>query len=154
MSAPRPRVALIHPYWDFWETSVPYDLRADRDRLSAEVREALDVEWVEPERAECVLVLQTMATPPAWTIELLPPLPVVVWAAHRRSRVPEAFDHGGITAEGATVGTPMLTSVLVREGRPFELVVGGVTDLVTRASATDALRGAAAATRVLSLIHI
>ena len=27
---------------------------------------------------------------------------------------------------GATVGTPMLTNLLVRSGRPFELVVGGV----------------------------
>lgn len=148
MAVGRPRVTLLHPYWDFWETSVAYDLRADRDRLGGEVRAAVDVQWVEPHGADCVLVLQTMATPPAWTIAELPDLPVVVWAAHRWERIPAEFDHGGITAEGATVGTPMLTSVLVREGRPFELVVGRVDDPVVRAAVTDALRGAAAATRV------
>jgi L-arabinose isomerase len=148
VSASSPRAALVHPYWDFWEASVPYDLRADRDRLAAEVRAALAVEWVEPERAECLLVLQTMATPPAWTLAELPALPLVVWAAHRWQRVPESFDHGGITAEGATVGTPMLTSVLVRERRPFELVVGRVDDPETLSAVAAALRGAAAATRI------
>jgi L-arabinose isomerase len=141
-------VALIHPYWDFWEASVPFDLREDRDRLAADVRAALDVEWTDPDRAECVLVLQTMATPPAWTTAELGPLPLVVWAAHRWSRIPEAFDHGGITAEGATVGTPMLTSVLVREQRPFELTVGRVDDAGACAAVESALRGAAAATRL------
>jgi L-arabinose isomerase len=141
-------VALVHPYWSFWEASVPYDLRADRDELAAAVRGRLDVEWVAPDQADCVLVLQTMATPPAWTLAELPPAPLVVWAAHRRRHVPEHFDHGGITAEGATVGTPMLTSVLVRERRPFELVVGLIDDAATLRAVGDALRGAAAAARV------
>jgi L-arabinose isomerase len=143
-------VALVHPYWSFWEASVPYDLRADRERFADEARARLDVDWVEPDRAECVLVLQTMATPPASTLDALPTLPLVVWAAHRRRAVPELFDHGGITAEGATVGTPMLTSVLVREGRPFELVVGLVDDSQTSSAVMSALSGAAAASRVRS----
>ena len=138
----------MHPYWSFWEASVPYDLRADRDEFAAAVRARLDVEWVTAEQAECVLVLQTMATPPAWTLAELPRLPLVVWAAHRRRTVPEHFDHGGITAEGATVGTPMLTSVLVRDHRPFELIVGLIDDAPTLSAVGDALRGAAAATRV------
>ncbi|MBV8080103.1 MAG: hypothetical protein JO186_06975, partial [Actinobacteria bacterium] len=141
----RPKVALVHPYWDFWEAAVPFDLRADREQFAAAAQEGLDVEWVRPEDAEAVLVLQTMATPPAWTTRALPDLPLVVWAAHRRSTVPETFDHSDITTEGATVGTPMLTSVLVRERRPFELVMGRVED---SAPVFEALRGAAAATRV------
>jgi L-arabinose isomerase len=141
----RPQVALVHPYWDFWEAAVPFDLRADREQFAAAAQGALDVEWVPPEQAEAVLVLQTMATPPAWTLRQLPDLPLVVWAAHRRSVVPHSFDHSDITTEGATVGTPMLTSVLVREGRPFELVVGRVEDA---APVGEALRGAAAATRL------
>jgi L-arabinose isomerase len=143
-----PKVALVHPYWSFWEASVPYDLRADRDRFAAEVRARLEVDWVEPEHAECVLILETMATPPAATLAELPALPLVVWAAHRRRAVPESFDHGAITAEGATVGTPMLTSVLVRQGRPFELIVGLVDDPQTTAAVLAALRGAAGASRV------
>ena len=144
----RPRVALYQPYWDFWEAAVPFDLRADRDRLAAEVRAQLDVEWVEPQRAECVLVLETMATPPAWALAELPDLPLVVWAAHRRIPVPESFDHAAITTQGATVGTPMLTSVLVREQRPFELAVGRIDDPETLVEVLGVLRGAAAATRL------
>ena len=144
----RPRVALHQPYWDFWEASVPFDLRADRERLAAEVRSQLDVEWAEPEQAECVLVLETMASPPAWTLAELPDLPLVVWAAHRRTSIPESFDHAAITTEGATVGTPMLTSVLVRERRPFELAVGRIDDPATLDEVRAALRGAAAATRL------
>src|SRR2546426_1148746 len=68
MTTGRPRVALVQPYWDFWEASVQYDLRADRARLGDEVRAALDVEWVDQADAECVLVLQTMATPPACAV--------------------------------------------------------------------------------------
>jgi L-arabinose isomerase len=147
-SRPVPRIALVEPYWDFWESSVPFDLRADRAALGAAVRAALPVEWVEPERADAVLVLQTMATPPAWTLPALGSLPVVVWAAHRGGPLGESFDHGAITSEGATVGAPMLTSVLVREGRPFELVLGRVDDPQTLAAVSVALAAAAAARRL------
>ena len=97
----RPRVTLFQPYWDFWEAAVPFDLRADRDRLAAEVRSRLDVDWVKQEQAECVLVLETMASPPAWTLAELGDLPLVVWAAHRHARVEESFDHTAITTEGS-----------------------------------------------------
>jgi len=145
-----PRVALVEPYWDFWESSVPHDLRADRAAIGAAVRAALapGVTWVDDaEQADAVLVLQTMATPPAWTLPALGDRPVVIWAAHRRA-LPSGFDHAAITSEGATVGTPMLTSLLVREGRPFELVLGHIDDAGALAAVADALRAAGAATRL------
>lgn len=145
-----PRVALVEPYWDFWEPSVPYDLRADRAAIGAGVRAALDdrLEWVDDTaRADAVLVLQTMATPPAWTLPALGDRPVVVWAAHRRA-LPSGFDHAAITTEGATVGAPMLTSLLVRAGRPFELVLGRVDDPACVERVAGALQAAAAASRL------
>lgn len=148
MIAPQQRVALIHPYWEFWESSVSYDLRAERASIAADVQAALDVKWTDPEHADCLLVLQTMATPPAWTLANLARLPIVLWAAQRWSRIPDTLDHGGITAEGATVGTPMLSSVLVREQRPFELVVGRIDDPATLRAVSSALRGAATAARM------
>jgi L-arabinose isomerase len=144
-----PRVALVEPYWDFWERSAPFDLRADRAALGQEVRRALDVEWVAAEEADAVLVLQTMATPPAWTLPELGALPVVVWAAHRRGgSLGDGFDHGAITTEGATVGAPMLTSLLVRAGRPFEIVLGGIEDPGAQAEVAAALAAASAAHRL------
>jgi L-arabinose isomerase len=142
------RVALIEPYWDFWESSVPFDLRADRAALAGQVRAALDVEWVERDRADALLVLQTMATPPEWTLDALDGRPVVIWAAHRPGPFPAELDHGGITSEGATVGAPMLSSLLVRAGRPFELVLGRVDDADAQASVARALRAGAAAARL------
>jgi L-arabinose isomerase len=144
----RPRIAMIEPYWDFWESSASYDLRADRAALGSAARAALDVDWVEPEQAEAILVLQTMATPPTPTLRLLGSVPVVIWAAHRSGQFDPDFDHGSITSDGATVGTPMLTSVLVRDGRPFELKLGPLDDPETVREVGLALRAAAAAGRL------
>jgi len=163
VGSPAPRVGLVLPYWDFWEKSVPYGLRAEREALAGAAVETLAAEVVAVATvdsdaageeaalrlveagAEAVLVMQTMAAPPARTLAALGGLPVVVWAAQKEDRVPDAFDHGGITSFGATVGAPMITSMLVRQGRHFELVVGPVT----RIEPVDAaLRAAVAATRL------
>jgi L-arabinose isomerase len=163
VASPAPRVGLVLPYWDFWERSVPYDLRAEREALARGAADGLAADVVAvatvdsdeageeaarrfaEARAEAVLVMQTMAAPPARTLAALGALPVVIWAAQKEQRVPDTFDHGGITSFGATVGAPMVTSMLVRGARPFELVVGPVA----RAEPVDAaLRAAAAATRL------
>jgi L-arabinose isomerase len=150
---------------------VPYDLRADRERLADEATAALgrEVEIVGrgtvasredgaalaaelvDRGAEALLVLQTLAVMPAYTLAALRPLagcPVVVWAVHRQRRLPADFDHSAITSEGATVGTPMLTNTLVRAGRPFELVAGLVDDAETADGVTRALRAGSVATRL------
>jgi L-arabinose isomerase len=101
--------------------------------------------------AEAVLVLQTMAVMPAFALAALRPLhdlPVVIWAASPRERLPADIGHAAITAEGATVGTPMLTNTLVRAGRPFELVLGRVDDSTAATAVTRALRLAGAAHRL------
>jgi L-arabinose isomerase len=101
--------------------------------------------------AEAVLVLQTLAVMPAYALaalRALPSLPVVVWTANRERRVPADFDHERITSEGSTVGTPMLTNVLVRSARPFELVVGLVDDDAVVGAVVEALRLGAVASRL------
>lgn len=166
-----PRVALILPYNTFWEAAVPHDLRAEReaiaDRVAAALAGRVDVvargtvasvedgaalaARLEAANAEVALVLQTLAVMPAYTqavLRPLPGLPVVVWTAHRQQRLPAEFDHGSITSEGATVGTPMLTNTLVREGRPFDLVVGRFDHPLTIETVAGALRAGAAASRL------
>ena len=39
--ATRPRAALVLPYWSFWEHSVSYALRAEREALLEHARAAL-----------------------------------------------------------------------------------------------------------------
>ena len=150
---------------------MPFDLRADREALADRAQAALEphVEVVvrgtvasvedgvelgrrlRASEVEAVLVLQTLAVMPAYTSAALaevPQLPAVIWTVHREPRIPPDFDHAGITSEGATVGTPMLTNVLVRSGRPFRLVVGLVDDVGTLETVAEALRRGAAATRL------
>ena len=100
---------------------------------------------------DAVIVLQTMAVMPSYMLaclRLVPDLPVIVWALHRQTRLPSSFDHSAITSEGATVGTPMLTNVLVRSGRPFELIVGVLDGGSAIASVEQALRCAVAASQL------
>jgi L-arabinose isomerase len=100
---------------------------------------------------EAVLVLQTMAVPSAYTLALLdelPGVPVVIWALHETGLVEGGFDHGGITTQGATVGAPMLSNLLGRRGRPFEMVLGRLGDAARVGRVREALRLAAVARRI------
>ncbi len=156
-------VALVHPYWDFWASSVPGDFRADREALLARAAVALgpgldivvrDVYGDETQaahlvdacrRADVVVVVSTMAVPPATTMALLDPLPevpVVVWALHEEPRLPADFSHSDITTRGATVGAPMVVSALARAGRRYDVVM---TTLAEAAAAREAVDAAAAA---------
>jgi L-arabinose isomerase len=182
MRGVRPRIALVAPYWDFWERSVPYDLRAERAGLLADARAAragrraaagaapaphAEVACCRSiasredgaafarealaEGCEVAVVLQSMAVPPAFAgaaLEALPGLPLVIWTAHRTTRVRPDFSHGDITSEGATVGAPMLTNVLVRSGRPFALVLGRLHDPDVQRRVADAATAGAVARRL------
>lgn len=99
-------------------------------------------------RVDVLLVLQTMAVPPAYTLALIDALagvPVVVWALHETGLVEGGFDHGRITTHGATVGAPMLSNILGRRRRPFEMVLGRLRDVATVGRVREALRLAAVA---------
>ena len=147
----RPRVGVVHPYWTLWEHTAGPTFRADRQELARAVAADL-ADVVEPvavlevasaddgltvgrelaDRAvDVVLVVQTMAAPAAWTmaaISALPGVPVVIWALHETGLVDGSFDHGSITTQGATVGAPMLSNLLSRADRPFELVLARRSD--------------------------
>ena len=97
---------------------------------------------------DVILVLQSMAVPSGFVlraIEALAGVPVVIWAIHETGLVPGSFDHGGITTQGATVGAPMLSNILARRERPFELILGRRGDPVTLGRVRRALRLAAVA---------
>jgi L-arabinose isomerase len=164
----RPRIAVVHPYWTLWEHTAGPTFRADRLALARRVAASLEdgfepvgirdyasaseAEALAPgfaaAGAEAVLVLQTMAVPSAYTLALLdalPGVPVVIWALHETGLVEGAFDHGGITTQGATVGAPMLSNILGRRGRPFEMILGRLADEITVGRVRRALRLAASA---------
>jgi len=163
------RVAVFFPYWDFWEASVGGHFRRERSDILADVAQrlgdhAIEAIWrgmidspsagkkaareVRELGANVVLIVQTMAVPPAYTtaaLDELPELPVVIWAAQQGQSLPIEFDAGDITRMGATVGVPQLTNVLSRTGRAFSLFVGAHDDPESFGSiATDIRVGAVA----------
>jgi L-arabinose isomerase len=170
-AARRPPVAVLHPYWTLWEHTAGPTFRADRlalaRRLAGAFAGVVDPVAVEEVASiedggrlgaelagrgvDAVLVLQSMAVPPAYTLALLdalPSVPVVIWALHEAGLVGGDVDHGGITTQGATVGAPMLTNMLARTRRPFELVLGRMDDPAVVGRVQDALRAATVAASI------
>lgn len=163
----RPKVIALHPYWAFWEKAHAGDLRAAKEALlqsavaavpGVEVIAAFLLDDVSADSrqltdaaAEAILVIQSMAAPPALTARILAlraELPVVVWAIHEREALPDDFGHSEITCEGATVGTPQLLNVLQRQRRNFAVVLGRVHDPECGERVVRALRAAATAARL------
>lgn len=168
----RPQIAVVAPYWRFWEHSVGSNLRDRKLQQAREVVRAISpsadtVQLWQPDSLEeaeaagrrlrneaidAVLVLCSMAVPPATStglLDLITDVPAVIWAIHDTSDgLPAAFDHAEITTQGATVGAPMLTSALVRRGRPFELILGQRGDPDCLARVCRALLQAAVAGRL------
>jgi len=108
------RMAVVLPYWDFWETAVPWDFRADREALLAEAVEiasragTVAIAAVLPDERtavalrsklhdiDAVVVVSTMAVPSATTMALLADLehtPVLVWALSRMPELAQGFSH-------------------------------------------------------------
>jgi L-arabinose isomerase len=169
--AGRLRVVVVHPYWDLWEHTAGPNFRSERMALARQAaslfNEQIDVLGVydyasDAEAAaladnlratdvEALLVLQTMATPPGYTLALLDRLagvPIVIWALHETGLVGSVVSHREITTQGATVGAPMVTNLLVRRGVGFEIVLGRIGDPIVRDRVARSLRTAAVAGRI------
>ena len=174
-SPPAARVLVVMPYWSFFESSTTTDLRHDRESLLSRVCDAVraagcDVagsylldssssarpwqEQIVRNDVDVLLVAPSMAAPPAPVLDLIhgmPDVPLVIWPCGWPSTVLGEFSHSDIVERGATVGTPMITSVLVREGRPFRLLPvdcdvdgpgGQLADELTAARAAARVRAA------------
>lgn len=165
-----PRIAIIVPYWEFWERSARVDLLAHVRDVATHASSALvDIEVVsiqvltaesdsnavaERIRAlapDVLVVLQLMAVPPARTsalLERLSDLPLVVWGLNLRRHVPTDYDHAEITTEGATVGVTQLVSMLTRTSRPYALCIGPEGDRALIEALERSLRAAWTARRI------
>jgi L-arabinose isomerase len=167
------RVALLLPYWQFWETSAGGpSFREERATLLESVAhlvaaDGADVVWrgiadgdddgtvaavIRATQPDALVVVQTMATPPTHATSVLdrlgPNLPLVVWAAQVPLTLDAGFDADAITRFGATVGTPMLTNILQRRRRPYRLVVGSPSDDTTVADVHTLVHAARCARRI------
>ncbi len=161
------RIGVVNPYWDFWASAVERDFAADRRDLAEKAATTLgqfaELAWgvtVQPgddvaalagdldRDVEAIVVVSTMAASPGTLLDFLaafPGVPVVLWAAHLGRAVDRDLTHEGITLRGGTVGLPMIGAAFTRAGRPYDVVVGELTEA---AAIGDAVRRACAAGRV------
>ena len=150
------RAAVVSPYWTFWEASAGGPaLRDDRRLLLEQASDALrrssgpdEIEMAceglldSPETGDAmadgvaadldvIVVVICMAAPPTHGLAFLDRfarVPVVVWSVQRSRNIRAGFDASDITSAGTAVGTPQLTNMLARSGRPHEIVVGALDD--------------------------
>ena len=165
------RAAVVSPYWTFWEASAGGPaLREDRQMLLADAVAALrsagaplDVIGTglldSPEAAtaqadgieeslDVIVVVICMAAPSTHGLAFLdrfPAVPVVVWSVQRSRNIRAGFDASDITSAGTAVGTPQLTNMLARSGRPHEIVVGALDDAASHRQVARAVQAAATA---------
>jgi L-fucose isomerase-like protein len=158
------RIGIVHPYWSFWESAVDIDFAEDRKKLgelgASTIATGSALAWSVTVGSDddiptlianldrdidAIVIISTMAASPGAVLRFLaafPSVPVVIWAAHLGRAADQSLSHTGITLRGGTVGSPMIGAALSREGRPFDIFAGEITE---REAISDAVRRAAAA---------
>jgi L-arabinose isomerase len=166
---------MVQPFWRFWQHVAPVGHADRRRREMDELCSLLQREGEKSAAAnflslglwdvegsdqsvvgpfgvsDVVLLVITMAAPPQQLHALLsrfPKVPLVLCALDDTANLPENFDHAAITTRGATVGLPMLTSILTRSGRPYQLVVAAFDDASSIAELAAACAEAGEAGRI------
>ncbi len=147
----RPRVAVLVPYWSFWEMAseiTPAKMLEVAERslqvgisgsevVALETCDSFDSGTNAGQRLavadpDVVLIIQAMAVAPGYTwaaLAQIPSVPVIVWALSTRSgRLASSFSPSDVTTDGCTVGLSQLSNVLHRRGVPFAAVIGSATD--------------------------
>jgi L-arabinose isomerase len=164
------RIAILVPYSALWEAVVGAEVRADRLAIAELARDAIadagDVvvasaigsreegheagEAIRRHHTDVVLVVETMATQPAFTLAALDRVdcPLVIWWAQTIRLDAGNFDSKALVLDGGAVGTPMLTSVLVRHERPFELITSPMDGRGTHHALQRSVGAAVAAARL------
>jgi L-arabinose isomerase len=96
---------------------------------SEEAAEAVAVTLAD-ERLDAVVFAPAMAAPPSYADRALAALevPVVIWNAPAIRRLPNDLHQAEATVHSTSVGSVMFGNVLVRRGRPFQVVTAGHDD--------------------------
>ncbi len=96
---------------------------------------------------EVVVFAPAMAAPPSFAIRALEGVvaPLVIWNAPAIDRLPADLHQDEATVHSTSVGSVMLGNVLVRHGRPFQVVTAGHDDVEGLATLARVVRAAAVA---------
>lgn len=82
------------------------------------------------ERLDAIVFAPAMAAPPSFADRALAgiPAPLVIWNAPSIERLPDDLHQDEATVHSTSVGGVMYGNVLVRRGRPFQVVTAGHDD--------------------------
>ena len=81
-------------------------------------------------RPDVVVFAPAMAAPPSFAVRALEGVdaPLLIWNAPSLERLPDDLHQDEATVHSTSVGSVMLGNVLVRHGRPFQVVTAGHDD--------------------------
>ncbi len=131
-------------------TALAESITGDRDTQNPDPQNS-DPQNSDPQNLDVIVVMICMAAPPTHSLAFLDRFantPVVIWAVQRSRNIRAEFDASDITSAGTAVGTPQLTNMLARVGRPHEIVVGALEDDECHARLRHAVRLAAVASNL------
>jgi len=109
------------------------------------------IEALRGSELDALVIVPTMATPPAWALDVargLGPVPVIVLALREFDTVPDGYDTTQATRFSLLVGVSMITNALLRASVPFELLLATAGDDDLDAQLAEALAAARAAAAV------
>lgn len=166
----RLQIGLLGLYWEYFDSILPSDSHHEKERITQDLvrflsnfGEVLSAGLVTNEEAgrrhaelfsedhvDCVVVFPHMATPGAYAWEALRELqvPILIWNAHLERAISPDYDMPDLCRKSSNVGTLMLTNVLFRHKRPFEIVTGPWEDVRTRQRVGAFLRAASVRARL------
>ena len=146
----RPRVGLVTVRFTLFDAQMgpdfPGRMRAHAARSAEVLRHFADVvaaplieseadadaarRLLAGERLDAVVFAPTMAAPPSFAERALTGIaaPLVIWNAPSIDRLPDDLHQGEATVHSTSVGGVMYGNVLMRRGRPFQVVTAGHDD--------------------------
>ena len=101
---------------------------------------------------DAVVLFPTMASPPlySWRIVQALDAPLLIWNGQLIREIHDTFTYHDANRYSSNIGAIMITNVLLREGRRFQLVSGYYRDPATLGQVRDYLEAARAAHRLRS----
>ena len=166
----RLQIGLLALRWEYFDSILPSDFRQEKESLTGDVvkflsdfGDVVSAGLVENEQAgrthaelfrqcqvDCIVVFVHMATPGAYAWEALRELrvPILIWNAHLDRTIPPGYDMPDLCRKSSNVGTLMLTNVLLRYKRVFEVVTGPWKDADIRQKIGAFLRAASVHARL------
>lgn len=166
----RLQIGLLALRWEYFDSILPSDFLQEKESLTRDVVKFLSdfgdvvsaglvdneqtgrrhAELFRQHQVNCIVVFVHMATPGAYAWEALREfrVPILIWNAHLDRTIPQDYDMPDLCRKSSNVGTLMLTNVLLRHERSFEVVTGPWKDAKTRQRIGAFLRAASVRARL------